>query len=263
MHSLEVNVKDPGLNPLDLLSRVGELIHSVPTSRERFLEIMKLLDEAFGTGYGTLTLFSPSRNRTILEVVFGEPSQEQGFSQGLKPATIREVLERSQPVAFSRMSQQPLSIPVQSLQEKRLSLICVPVMNTAGAVGVMGTGPLYRDSLSVDDDIRFLKLIACMAFRDAPLPSDDHDPRRDPTDDPPLNEILETKLRQMIEKVDPGTESRCALLPDIISLVEKIVIKWSLRRHQNVKTATAHFLGINRNTLRKKMEEFNIHVRDL
>ena len=100
-----------------------------------------------------------------------------------------------------------------------------------------------------------------MAFRDAPLPGDDHGRSKESTGDPPLDRILEGKLRQMIEKIDLRTESRCALLPDIVNLVEKIVIKWALRRHHNTQTATAHFLGINRNTLRKKMRDLNIHFQ--
>jgi DNA-binding protein Fis len=98
-----------------------------------------------------------------------------------------------------------------------------------------------------------------MAFRDAPLPGDDQSRSRESTGDHSLDRILEEKLRQMVEKVDPRTESKCALLPDIVNLVEKIVIKWALRRHHNIQTATAHFLGINRNTLRKKAKDLNIH----
>jgi DNA-binding protein Fis len=45
---------------------------------------------------------------------------------------------------------------------------------------------------------------------------------------------------------------------DIISVVEKILIKSALRRVGHVQIAAAQFLGINRNTLRKKMKELKI-----
>jgi Fis family transcriptional regulator len=48
---------------------------------------------------------------------------------------------------------------------------------------------------------------------------------------------------------------------DIIALVEKILIKSALRRVDHVQVAASEFLGINRNTLRKKMKELKIKNR--
>lgn len=253
------HVDESGPKELDLLCRISELVHSVNTSRERFLRAMELLDETFGKRYGTLTLLDPSKGKILLEVVFGNPCEQQECFQGLNPAIIEEVLTGAQPLAFSRVTRKRLQLPLRSLHEKDLSLLCIPIMNNAQPVGVISTNPIYRETVSFDKDIRLLKVITCMAFRDAPLPGDHHGRVGESTGDPPLDRILEGKLRQMVEKVDARTESRCALLPDIVDLVEKIVIKWALRRHHNIQTATASFLGINRNTLRKKMRDLNIH----
>jgi transcriptional regulator with GAF, ATPase, and Fis domain len=254
------NTQPTEFKELDLLCKISEIIDSVHTSKERFLEVMKTLDEAFGKRYGALTLLNPPKGTILLEVAFGDPSEAQGCIQPLGATVIREILAHAQPMAFSRITQKPVPIPSRSLQEKDSCLLCIPIMNNAlGTVGVMGTNPVYTDTMSFDRDIRLLKVIACMVFRDAPLPGDDRSRPKGAADGPPLDKILEGKLRKMIEMVDPRTERRCALLPDIVNLVEKIVIKWALRRHHNVQTATAHFLGINRNTLRKKMKDLNIH----
>lgn len=260
-HTSSSHLGDSGSKELDLLFRISELVHSVHTSRERFLHIMELLDATFGKRYGTLTLLTPSKGRILLEVVFGNPCEQQECFQGINPVIIEQVLTRAQPMAFSRVTQKRPQLPLGSLHEKDLCLLCIPIMNNAQPVGVISTNPIYRETVSFEKDIRLLKVITCMAFRDAPLPGDDHSRPKDPGGDPPLDRILEGKLRQMIEKVDPRTESRCALLPDIVNLVEKIVIKWGLRRHHSVQTATASLLGINRNTLRKKMKDLNIHCQ--
>lgn len=258
-HADNRNGSDEGPRELNLLCRISDLVDSVHTSRERFLQIMKILDEAFGKRYGTLTLLNPSKGKTVLEVAFGDPGMKDGCIHGLKPSTIGEVLMRARPLALSHHSQDVLPIPLESLHEKDASLICIPIMNRTQAVGVLSMNPIYRDTVSLDRDIRLLKIITGLAFKDAPLPGDDPGGSQGPSGDPPLDRILEEKLSRMIEKVDPRTESRCALLPDIVRLVEKIVIKWALKRHHNIQSTAALFLGINRNTLRKKIKDLNIH----
>jgi transcriptional regulator with GAF, ATPase, and Fis domain len=248
---------DNGPKELDLLYRISQLVHAAGTSKERFLRAMEVLDETFGANYGTLTLLNPSNGEGLLEVAFGEPTGKHGYIQGPNRSTIEEVLTHARPMAFSRVTERPLPFPSSSLDEKDLSLLCIPIVNNNRAVGVITTHPLYRETVSYDKDIRLMTVIAHMVFADTRLQKDLT--VRETKGGPPLDEILDRKLRQMIEKVDPRTESRCALLLDIVNLVEKIVIKWALRRHQNVQTATALFLGINRNTLRKKMRDLNIH----
>jgi transcriptional regulator with GAF, ATPase, and Fis domain len=253
------DLSDQDPRELDLLCRISEIVDSVHTSKERFLQVMGLLDEAFGTRYGTLTLLNASRGKAVLEVAFGDPEVKEGYIHGLKPSVIDQVLMGARPVALNQHCQDFLPIPLRSLHEKNASLICIPIMNRTQAVGVISMNPIYRDTVSLDRDIRLLRIIAGLAFRDAPLPEDDPNSSQGSSGDPPLDLILEEKLARMIEKVDPRTESRCALLPDIVRLVEKIMIKWALKRHHNVQSTAARFLGINRNTLRKKMTDLNIH----
>jgi DNA-binding protein Fis len=57
------------------------------------------------------------------------------------------------------------------------------------------------------------------------------------------------------------SKAKLGLLDDIVALIEKILIKSALKRVENVQTAAAQLLGINRNTLRKKMKELKIKAR--
>ena len=51
------------------------------------------------------------------------------------------------------------------------------------------------------------------------------------------------------------------IFDDIIRVVEKILIKSALERVDYVQIAAAQLLGINRNTLRKKMRDLKIKTR--
>jgi len=78
-----------------------------------------------------------------------------------------------------------------------------------------------------------------------------------------LEEILEERLTELLNKIDPYVESksRTGLLADLVGLVEKILIKSAMEKMGHVQTSAAQLLGINRNTLRTKLKEFKIKTR--
>ncbi len=75
-----------------------------------------------------------------------------------------------------------------------------------------------------------------------------------------LEDLLEKKLTGTLEGVDTGLEINCGLFHDVISIVERILIKIALRKTNSVQVAAAQFLGINRNTLRKKIRDLKINM---
>jgi transcriptional regulator with GAF, ATPase, and Fis domain len=79
-------------------------------------------------------------------------------------------------------------------------------------------------------------------------------------DETSLNEILRRKLDRAIERMDLHTESHGSLMTDVISLVERILILGALKKSDYVQLTAARFLGINRNTLHKKIKELGISL---
>lgn len=59
-----------------------------------------------------------------------------------------------------------------------------------------------------------------------------------------------------------GGNSKSTLHDDILEMVERSLIRIALRRSNNVKMNAAAFLGINRNTLHKKIESLKINGKD-
>jgi DNA-binding protein Fis len=68
-----------------------------------------------------------------------------------------------------------------------------------------------------------------------------------------LEEILEKKLADISTLIcsDGGKKSR--VYEEIIYMVERSMFKIALKRCNNVKSSSAAYLGINRNTFQKKM----------
>ncbi len=95
---------------------------------------------------------------------------------------------------------------------------------------------------------------------DGAMPRGWDGPKRDQIEDLSLEVLLEKKLIGTLNGVDTGVEFHCGLFHDVISIVERILIKMALKKTNKVQVAAAQFLGINRNTLRKKIKDLKIKI---
>ncbi|HYM36769.1 MAG TPA: helix-turn-helix domain-containing protein [Nitrospiraceae bacterium] len=74
-----------------------------------------------------------------------------------------------------------------------------------------------------------------------------------------LEEIIESKLGEFVKGMRNGSARN--LHPMLISAVERPLIAHALRETNGNQIQAAHLLGMNRNTLRKKITEFKIPVK--
>lgn len=95
---------------------------------------------------------------------------------------------------------------------------------------------------------------------DGAMPKGWDDLKRDRIEDLSLEDLLEKKLTGTLNGVDTGLEFNFGLFHDVISIVERILIKMALKKTNKVQVAAAQFLGINRNTLRKKIKDLKIKI---
>lgn len=80
----------------------------------------------------------------------------------------------------------------------------------------------------------------------------------DKTSFPLIEEILEKRIDKVVTILGCGGNGRDGVYDEVLSMVEKALIKIAMRRSNNVKTAAADFLGINRNTLHSKIKKLKI-----
>ncbi|NQU03452.1 MAG: hypothetical protein HQ589_04830 [Syntrophaceae bacterium] len=76
---------------------------------------------------------------------------------------------------------------------------------------------------------------------------------------PVVEDIVEKKLEEIVTILGSNETGKSYLYDEILSMIERILIRISLRRSSNVKTAAASFLGISRNTLHNKMVKLKIN----
>jgi len=75
-----------------------------------------------------------------------------------------------------------------------------------------------------------------------------------------VENVLEKRLEDIVTILSSERYGKSRLYEQVLSMFERIMIKIALRRSNYIKSAAAEFLGINRNTLHKKIEKFGISV---
>jgi len=75
---------------------------------------------------------------------------------------------------------------------------------------------------------------------------------------PLMEEAFEKRLDEVVTVLDCGGNHGGGVYEEVLAIVEKSLIKIAMRRSNNVKTAAADFLGINRNTLHGKIKKLKL-----
>ncbi len=232
--------------------------------QDYFNEVMTILSEHFTVGYSALILHDSKKDSFQVEALFGIGRDIHPHGCPGRKGTIPRVLETRQPAVIQNLIQEPLYEDLvkgaKKVEKIRTPLLCAPLIVDEDPIGVININPLYGSRNEFLEDFQFLSVLTALLS-----PAIRNYLRGNPKSKSKtslLDEILEEKLSEVLNKIDPYVESktRMGIFDDIISVVEKILIKSALKRVENVQIAAAQFLGINRNTLRKKMKELKIKI---
>jgi transcriptional regulator with GAF, ATPase, and Fis domain len=253
------------LNEIILLPQQNHL-------QDYFLGVMAILSEYFSIKYSALFLQDPQKDSLHVEALYGIEKEIHPLTCPSQKGTIGKVLESRQPMTIQNLSQEPLYEEMMKSQKRidkiQPPLLCIPLITDDEPMGVINVNSLYGPRHEFVEDFQFLSILSAILspviknyqLKKGELLSKDSKPK---TKSHLLDEILEQKLAEVLNKIDPYVEikTKMGIFDDIIRVVEKILIKSALERVDHVQIAAAQLLGINRNTLRKKMKELKIKAR--
>jgi transcriptional regulator with GAF, ATPase, and Fis domain len=238
--------------------------------RDYFLGVMSILSDYFSIEYSVLILQESQRNSLRVEATYGIEKDAHPSGCSSQKGTIGKVLESRQPMTIQNLSQEPLYAEMaretQRAEKIRLPLICMPLIVDDEPIGVININSLYGPKEVMDANFQFLSVLSAIlspVIRNYQVKKSGLLQKTTHPKPPLLDEILEERLTEVLNKIDPYVESKAklGLLDDIVSLVEKILIESALKRVGNVQSTASQLLGINRNTLRKKIKDLKIKVR--
>lgn len=233
-----------------LLEQFNQAVLSVGDVKTVLGTAVSCIDRIVSVKGGALGLYHEATKEVVVEAVHGEACQElRGSRCGADEGKMGEVLRRGVPLVLSNVAHEPLLKRVgHDIQQARLEFLWAPLQWGKSALGVLGLG-CPRNSLS-SEDLDFIGSVASFLSPTVLLIQW--------RDEVSLDEILRSKLRYALERMDVATESKGSLMADVVALVEETLIETALKKVSYVQVAAARFLGINRNTLHKKMKEYDI-----
>ncbi|MBI4620691.1 MAG: hypothetical protein HY739_11105 [Desulfobacterales bacterium] len=272
---------------INALLEISKALSSSPDIKMSLNKVMNTLALCLTMSQGSLILLDSETKELIMEVVYGPGKQ------GTEERDIhKKVIESGLPVAVSSFGGTPLfldSSKMPDIKKQDISYLCVPMKTEDTVVGVLTVDRLFDDSVAFGEDLILLNSITSIIARTIKIcntvekerkdlirenkllrheleklkgvnPIDRHELKTNPQKQLSIEKVLEKKLDEIITVLDVKTEGKRRLYADIISNVEKILIKLALNRTKSIKYEAARFLGINRNTLHKKMHDLNISV---
>jgi len=269
------------------LYEISKLLGSSLDLQENFPRVFSILAQQMGMKRGGLLLRGDESSDWEMNGCHGLSAEElkrrkEYFGSGI----VRKILEKGQMAAVVDNGETCWFHDGKSkggLKRAQATFLCAPVKMQGAITGIMGVDHFYEEPVAITEDFNFLGEI-CSLISGAMLM------RKDVASDNralleenwsfrkelenlgrtvpkarrkiSLTEILEERLARMIAEMKVDPRSKGQLYDEVLNVVERTLLKSALEKTKHVQLKTARFLGINRNTLRRKMKEFGIITKE-
>ncbi len=265
------------------LFRISRILGGALDLRESYPKILTVLAQQLGMKRGGLLLMNAESN-----------DWEMGGSQGLSPeemkrrkdyfgsGVISRILEKGQATAIVEGGENLWVYDGKSKSVPKrggVQFLCVPIKVQGTIAGILGGNPFLEDPAPVTEDLNLLGEICTLigdaiamrraiAAENRALLEENWSFRKEletlgrtlpkVRKRISLTEILEERITRMIAEMKVDPRSNGCLYTEVLNVVERALLKSSLEKTKQVQLKTARFLGISRNTLRRKVKELGI-----
>ncbi|HSB06671.1 MAG TPA: helix-turn-helix domain-containing protein [Thermodesulfobacteriota bacterium] len=263
---------NPRANPeLKCLYEISQIPHQAEI-QDYFLSVMAKMAEYFPIEYSALILYDSQKDFLMVEALYGVRKEDHPPGCNRRAGVISKVFETRHPVVIQNLGHEPLYQEIvkgiKRSEKIHPPMPCIPILADRLPIGVLTINSLYGPREELTEDLQVLSMLAAII---SPVIKDFQIRKTYPLAKPDspklkfllLEESLEGKLTEVLDKLAPYAEAKThtGIFDDIISVIEKILIKSALEKVDYVQVAAAQLLGINRNTLHKKMKELKIKPR--
>ncbi len=152
---------------LSLLFEISQALDRSMELRDVVGPVLKALHEHMGMSRGTLTLLNRETGEISTEAAHGlSESQRRRGQYAPGEGLIGKVVQSGRPVVVPRVSEEPMFLDRtrsrEHLRKQDISFICVPIRLGNEVVGTLSVDQLFSESVSLEEDLRLLSIIASM-----------------------------------------------------------------------------------------------------
>ena len=234
---------------LSLLFEVSRILDNSMDLREVAGPVLKAIAKHMGMLRGTLTLLDRETGEITIEAAHGlSTSQRERGRYKPGEGVTGKVVQSGRPVVVPRISEEPTFLnrtgARRRLRKKDISFICVPIKLGNETIGSLSADRLFAETISLDEDVRLLSIIASMIAQAVRLRQSAQEERR---------RLLEENVRLQEELKDRfhptnivGNSKAMQTVYDLIARVSKSDATVLIRGESGVgKELVAHAIHYN------------------
>jgi len=272
---------------LNSLYEISRMLGSSVDLQETFPQVFSILAKQMGMRRGGLLLRGDESGEWEIKGAHGLSAEElkkrkEYFGSGvtqkvLEKGQIAVVLDNGETFWFYDGKSKV------NLKRANATFFCAPLKMQGAIAGILGVDHFFEDPVAVTEDCGLLAEISGlisealltrkhMASENRALLEENWGFRKELENlgrsvpkarkKISLTEILEERLARMIAEIKVDPRSNGHLYDEVLNVVERTLLKSALEKTKHVQLKTARFLGINRNTLRRKIKELGIMTRE-
>ncbi|MBP7652184.1 nif-specific transcriptional activator NifA [Candidatus Dependentiae bacterium] len=155
------------VSELSLLFDINQILDLTADLKTALYNILKKLAEVRGMTRGTLTILNRKTGELNIETAFGlSKNQQERGKYKLGEGITGKVVQSGCSAVIPLISKNPLFLNKTGartdLKKKDISFICVPIKTGTETIGALSVDRLFADTVSLDEDVRLLSIIATM-----------------------------------------------------------------------------------------------------
>jgi len=238
-----------GLAELTLLMELSEILDRSMDLREVLGPALEAMHHHMGMLRGTITLLNRETGELSVETAYGLSASEQRRGRyRLGEGVTGRVVAEGRPAIVPRISEEPHFLDktgtLRDLDPDAVSFICVPITLENEAIGTLSTNRLFAGNVSLEEDVRLLRIIASMVSRAVRLRQQAQEDRQRLLDE---RERLREELRDRFRPTNIiGRSKAMQHVYDLIAQVARTDTTVLLRGESGVgKELVAHAVHYN------------------
>ncbi len=156
---------------LDALYAISQVLASKKRQRAMLDSVLDVLHSDLGMTRGTIALLSPDGKELMVEVAHNMPERRRRSAMyRMGEGIVGRVVQTGKPAVIPKVSEEPLFLGRAHKRSKigqdEISFFCVPVTLGKEVVGALTADRIFDESVSLDEGIRVLTIVASMVAND-------------------------------------------------------------------------------------------------